>query len=78
MDLFTTTQRPSKSVEAYYKIFCAQRDTVNAHGGKAGFHEKLYERARARIMAKKGRDRLCMTSAASDANAFAEKTAIKK
>ena len=44
VDLFTTTQRPNESVEAYYKIFCARRDTVNAHGGEAGYHRKLYEK----------------------------------
>ena len=42
VDLFTTTQRPNESVEAYYKLFCARRDTVNAHGGKAGFHKEIY------------------------------------
>ena len=78
VDLFTTTQRPSESVEAYYKLFCARRDTVNAHGGEAGFHKELYAKARARIMSEKNRDELFMTNAASDANALAEKTAIEK
>ena len=32
VDLFTTVQGPKQSLEEYYKIFCARRDTVNAHG----------------------------------------------
>ena len=56
VDLFTTTQRPNESVEAYYKLFCARRDTVNAHGGEAGFHKELYAKARMKIMTAKGRN----------------------
>ena len=39
VDLFTTTQSPNESVEAYYNMFCARSDTVNAHGGEVGFHK---------------------------------------
>ena len=34
VDLFTSTQRPNESVEAYCKLFYARRHTVNAHGGE--------------------------------------------
>ena len=78
VDLFTTTQRPNNSVKAYYKLFCARRDTVNAHGGEAGFHMKLYAMARTRIMAEKGRDEAWMTSAVDATTGVAEKTAIEK
>ena len=78
MDLFTTTQRPNESVKAYYKLFCAWRDTVNAHDGKAGFHNELYAKARMKTMTTKSRNEAFMTNAASDANALAEKTAIIK
>ena len=76
VDLFTTTQRPNESVEAYYKLFCARRDTVNAHGGEAGFHKELYKKARSKIMAAKGRDKSWMTNSAS-AKRLAEKAAIE-
>ena len=56
IDLFTTTQRPNESVEACYKLFCARRDTVKAHGGEAGFHKELYAKAREKVMAERNRD----------------------
>ena len=78
MDLFTTTRRPSESVEAYYKTFCGWCNAVNAHGGKARFHAKLYAMARTMIIAEKGRDESYMMSIASNETALAKKTAIKK
>ena len=56
VNLFTTTQRPNDSVEAYYKLFCARRDTVNVHGGKAGFHKELYAKAREKVVVERIRD----------------------
>ena len=75
--LFTTTQKPHDSVEAYYKLFCARRDTVNAHGGEAVFHKELYAKARSKIMTAKGRDKSWMSNSAS-AERLAEKAAIEK
>ena len=73
VDLFTTIQRPNKSLEAYYKTFCARRDTVNAHGGEAGYHEKLYEKARVTIMAENGRTEAWMKNAYAVLADFGEK-----
>ena len=78
VDLFTTTQRPNKSIEAYYKLFYARRDTVNAHGGEAGFHKELYAKAREKVMAKSNRDKTFITNAAGDANVQTAVTAIEK
>ena len=78
VDLFTTTQRPNKSVEAYYKLFCARRNTVNVHGGEAGFHKELYAKAREKVMAKRNHDETFMAIAAGDANILVAVTAIKK
>ena len=78
VDLFKTTQRPNESVEAYYKIFCARRDTVNAHGGEAGYHRRLYEKACNKILAERGRDEAWITSTAGDATAAAKRKAIMK
>ena len=77
VDLFTTTQRPNKSVEAYYKLFCVRRDTVNAHGREAGFHKELYAKARTKTMTARGRDESYMSNSAS-AECLAEKATIKK
>ena len=68
VELFTTTQRPNESVEAYYKLFCTRRDTVNAHGGEAGFHKELYAKACEKVMAERNRDETLMTNAAGNAN----------
>ena len=43
--LFTTAQKPSKSINDYYKIFTAQKDTLNAHGRQAGRHKMVYAEA---------------------------------
>ena len=77
VDLFTTTQRPNESVEAYYKLFCARRDTVNAHGGEAEFHKELYAKARSKIMIARGRGEAYMSNLAR-AERPAEKAAIEK
>ena len=78
VDLFTTTQRPNKSGERYYKLFCARHDTVNAHGGEAGFHKEIYAKVREKVMAKRNRDKTFMTNAAGDANVLTAVTAIEK
>ena len=78
VDLFTTTQRPNESVEAYYKLFCARRDMVNAHGGKSGFHKEIYAKAREKVMAERNRDKTFMTNAAGDVNVLTVVTAIEK
>ena len=78
IDLFTTTQRPNESVEAYYKLFCARRDTVNAHDGEAEFHKELYAKARDKVMSKSNRDETFMTNAAGNANVLTAVTAIEK
>ena len=78
VDLFTTVQKPNESVEAYYILFCARRDTVNAHGGEVGFHKELYAKAREKVMADRNRDKTFMTNAASDANVQTAVTAIEK
>ena len=54
VDLFTTIQGKKQSLEDYYKLFISRRDTVDAHGGDAGFHKKLYEKARAKIVLEAG------------------------
>ena len=49
-DLYTTVQEKGESLEDYYKVFIARKDTVNAHGGEAGRHKELHRLARQKIM----------------------------
>ena len=77
VNLFTTVQGKKQSLDDYYKIFIARRDTVDAHGGDAGFHRKLFKNARAKIMLEKGRDETWMANAHANATELAEKDAIK-
>ena len=60
VDLFTTLQGKKQSLDDYYKIFIARRDPVDAHGGDAGFHRKLFKNERGKIMIEKGRDETWM------------------
>ena len=78
VDLFTTMQRPNESVEAYYKLFCARRDTVNSRGGEAGFHKELYAKAREKVMAERNRDGTFMSNAAGDVNVLTAVNAVEK
>ena len=77
VDLFTTIQGKKQSLDDYYKIFIARRDTVDAHGGDAGFHQKLFKNERAKIMLEKGRDETWMASAHANVTQLAEKDAIE-
>ena len=36
VELFATVQKPSESIDDYYKTFTARKDTVDAHGEQAG------------------------------------------
>ena len=61
-DLYTTVQEKGESLEDYYKVFIARKDTVNAHGGEAGRHKELYRLAREKIMTKMQVDEIYMSN----------------
>ena len=42
VELFTIVQEPGQDLDNYYKVFKAQVDTINAHGGNAGYHPVVY------------------------------------
>ena len=46
----TTAQKSSETTEDYFDIFKAQRNTVNAHDGRAGYHEGMFKKAMIKIM----------------------------
>ena len=77
VELLMTTQRPNESVEAYYKLFCSRHDTVNLHSGEAGFHKKLYAKARKKVTAERSCDETFTANAAGDTNILVAVTAIK-
>ena len=42
VELFTILQGSGDSLDEYYKVFKAQVDTIDAHGGNAGYHPVVY------------------------------------
>ena len=51
--LFTNYQAPGESLDEYYKVFKAQVDTIDAHGGNAGFHPVVYALHLSSLLQKK-------------------------
>ena len=43
-DLYLGTQRPDQSTDEFYKTFTPQVDTINAHRGRSGFHNGVYNK----------------------------------
>ena len=78
VNLFTTIQRPNESLEVYYKLLCARRNTFNAHDGEAGFHKELYAKAHEKVMAERNCDKTFMINAAGNVNVLIAVIAIKK
>ena len=42
VELFTIVQEQGQDLDDYYKVFKAQVDTIDAHGGNAGYHPVVY------------------------------------
>ena len=42
-ELFAGCQKNNQSMDAYYKVFTSTVDTINANGGMAGWHPKLFK-----------------------------------
>ena len=51
--MYTTTQRSDETLDDYYKAFKAQGDIINAHGGRAGFHQALFQEHLAKLIVEK-------------------------
>ena len=43
-DLYHGMQRPDQSTDKFYRTFTAQVDMINAKGGRAGFHNGMYNK----------------------------------
>ena len=52
VEMNTTAQNSLETIEEYFDIFEAQRNTVNAHDGQAGYHEGMFKKAMIKIMDK--------------------------
>ena len=50
VEMNTTSQKSSETTEEYFNIFGAQRNTVNAPDGRAGYHEGMFKKAMIKIM----------------------------
>ena len=54
IELFTMVQDHDKELDDYHMVFKAQVDTINAHGGNAGYHPEIYQLHLAALQVKKG------------------------
>ena len=54
IELYTIFQGSGESLDVYYKVFKAQVDTIDAHGGNAGYHPVVYALHLAALLDKKG------------------------
>ena len=50
-ELFSGYQKNNKLTDAYYKVFTSTVDAINANGGMAGWHPKLFKIHREATMA---------------------------
>ena len=55
VELFTIVQETGQSLDDYYKVFRAQVDTIDAHGGNAGHHPVVFQLHVAAILKKQGK-----------------------
>ena len=54
VELYTIHQRSWESLDEYYKVFKAQIDTIDTHGGNAWYHPVVYALHLAALLEKKG------------------------
>ena len=54
VELYTIFHGSGESLDEYYKVFKAQVDTIEAHGGNAGYHPVVYVLHLAAFLDKKG------------------------
>ena len=54
-EINTTTENPSETTEEYLDIFESRRNAVNAHDGRAGYHERMFKKAMIKIMDEKNK-----------------------
>ena len=50
-ELFAGCEKKNQSTDACYKVFTSTVDTINANGGMAGWHPKLFKIHREAMMA---------------------------
>ena len=50
VEMTTTAHKSSEATEEYFDIFEARRKTMNAHDGRAGYHEGMLKKSMIKIM----------------------------
>ena len=53
VEIYTIHQGSRESLDEYYKVFKAQVDTIDAHGGNSGYHPVVYALHLAALLEKK-------------------------
>ena len=57
VEMNSTVQKSSQTTDEYFDIFEAQRNTVNAHDGLAGYHEGIFKKTTIKIMDERKKTR---------------------
>ena len=80
VELFTITQEANQTLDDYYKIFKAQVDTIDAHGGNAGHHPVVFQLHLAALLKKGGKtndDYVAMSTSDQAGRALLQTEALK-
>ena len=68
VEMNTTNQKSSETTEEYFDISEARRNTMNAHNGRAGYHEGMFNKSMIKIMDERNK-----TTAEVDGDPFLKK-----
>ena len=50
VEMNTTAEKSSETTDEYLDIFKAQRNSVDTHDGRAGYHEQMFKNSMIKIM----------------------------
>ena len=64
-DLYLTSQGKNETIDDFYRVFTAQVETINAHGGQAGFHPAVFAKHLAAIRVSRGIDDVAILALSS-------------
>ena len=64
-DLYLASQGETDSINTFYKVFTAQVDTINAHGGQAGFQPSVFVKHLAALRVSRSIDDAAMAALSS-------------
>ena len=64
-DLYLTSQGKAETIDDFYRVFTAQVETINAHGGQSGFHPAVFATHLAALRVSRGVDDTAMVAMSS-------------